>query len=125
MRRRRLVEVQHRVGLGTQAAVEQVVSAGGGQINPSCGERLPLASRQHGAAGGQRGLTRGKGEAGWRQQLALYHGYDNFCWPHASVRPPLPQPVPTTGTGSATQGRPWPPALAAGGTDPVWTLREG
>ena len=50
--------------------------------------------------------------------------YYNFCLPHASVCPPLPQPEPTNGTGSATQGRPCTPAMAAGLTDHVWTLRE-
>ena len=40
----------------------------------------------------------------WRQQLALYHGYYNFCLPHGSLRQPLPQPVPTNGTGSAKHG---------------------
>jgi hypothetical protein len=43
-----------------------------------------------------------KGEDDVRQQLALYHVYDNFCLPHASLCQPLPQPVPTHGTGSAT-----------------------
>jgi hypothetical protein len=38
---------------------------------------------------------------GLRQQLALSHGYDNFCLPHASLRQPLPQPEPTNGHGSA------------------------
>jgi hypothetical protein len=65
-----------------------------------------------------------KGEDGLRQQLALYHVYDNFCLPHASLRQPVPQPVPTHGTGSATQWRPCTPAMAAGLTDHVWTLRE-
>jgi len=41
-----------------------------------------------------------------------------------SVRRPLPQPEPTHGSGSATQWRPWTPAMAAGLTDHVWTLRE-
>ena len=30
-----------------------------------------------------------KGEDGLRQQLALYHVYDNFVLPHASLRQPL------------------------------------
>jgi hypothetical protein len=37
----------------------------------------------------------------------------------------LAQPVPTHGTGSVQQWRPWTPAMAAGLTDRVWTLREG
>src|SRR6266568_7139698 len=57
-------------------------------------------------------------------QLALYQTYYNFCLPHASLRQALPQPEPTKGTGSATQWRPCTPAMAAGLTDHVWTLRE-
>ncbi len=59
-----------------------------------------------------------------RQQLALYQAYDNFCLPHASLRQALPQPEPTNGTGSAKQWRPRTPAMAAGLTNRVWTLRE-
>jgi hypothetical protein len=36
----------------------------------------------------------------------------------------LPQPEPTNGTGSTKQWRPCTPAMAAGLTDHVWTLRE-
>ena len=54
----------------------------------------------------------------------MYHVYYNFCLPHASLRQPLPQPVPTHSTGSAKQWRPCTPAMAAGLTDRVWTLRE-
>jgi IS1 family transposase len=124
MRRRRLVEVKHRVVFGTQAAVEQVLSACGWQINTSFVERLNLDIRQHVAAVGRRVITLCKGEAGLRQQLALYHVYDNFCLPHARLRQPLPRPVPTHGTGSAKQWRSCTPAMAAGVTDHVWTLRE-
>ena len=59
-----------------------------------------------------------------RQQLALYQTYHNFCLPHASLRQALPQLEPTNGTGSAKRWRPWTPAMAAGLTDHVWTLRE-
>jgi len=65
-----------------------------------------------------------KGEDGVRHQLTLYSVYYNFCLPHASLRQALPQSVPTNGTGSATQWQPCTPALAAGLTDRVWTLRE-
>ena len=65
-----------------------------------------------------------RARTGLRQQLALYHVYYNFCLPHASLRQPLPQPVPTHGTGSAKLWRPQTPAMAAGLTDHVWTLRE-
>ena len=58
------------------------------------------------------------------QQLALFQTYHNFCLPHASLRQPLPQPVPTNGTGSAKRWQPQTPAMAAGLTDHVWSLRE-
>src|SRR6267143_6041048 len=62
--------------------------------------------------------------AGLRQKLVLYQAYYNFCLPHAGLRQALPQPEPTHGTGSARQWRPCTPAMAAGLTDRVWTLRE-
>jgi hypothetical protein len=65
-----------------------------------------------------------KHEAGLRQQLALFQVYHNFVLPHASLRQLLPQPEPTNGTGSAKQWRPCTPAMAAGLTDHVWSLRE-
>jgi len=58
------------------------------------------------------------------QQLALYHVYDNVVLPHASLRQPVPQPLPTHGRGSATQWLRSTAAMAAGLTDQVWTLRD-
>jgi len=124
VRRRRLVDVTHRVVCGTLEAVHHVLAPLGWQRNTACVERINLTLRQHVAAVGRRVSTRCKGEDGLRQQLALYHVYYNFCLPHASLRQPLAQPVPTHGTGSATQWRPRTPAMAAGLTEPVWTLRE-
>src|SRR5262250_3410888 len=125
VRRRRLVRVSHRVVFGTLAAVEQVLAACGWQINTAFIERLNLSMRQHVAALGRRVTTLCKPEDGVRQQVTLYHVYYNFCLPHASLRVPWPQPLPTKGTGSAKQWRPSTPAMAAGLTDHVWTLREG
>ena len=124
VRRRRLVRVRQRVVFGTLEAVRQVLAACGWQINTAFIERLNLSIRQHVAAVGRRGTTLCKGEDGLHQQLALYHVYYNFCLPHASLRMPLPQPLPTNGTGSATQWRPQTPAMAAGLSDHVWSLRE-
>jgi len=124
VRRRRLVQVQHRVVFGTLDRVQHVLAACGWQINTAFIERLNLSLRQHVAAVGRRVTTRCKGEDGVRQPLALYQVYYTFCLPHASVRRPLPQPEPTHGSGSATQWRPYTPAMAAGLTDHVWTLRE-
>jgi len=124
VRRRRLVHVRHRVVFGTLAAVQQVLAACGWQSNTAFVERLNLSLRQPVAAIGRRVSTLCKGEDGVRQQLALYHVYYNFCLPHTSLRQPLPQAEPTHGTGSAKRWQPRTPAMAAGLTDHVWTLRE-
>jgi IS1 family transposase len=123
-RRRRLVEVKHRVVFGTMAAVNHVLRPLGWQINTSFIERVNLSIRQHVAAVGRRVATLCKGEAGLRQQLVLYHVYYNFCLPHTSLRQALPQSEPTNSHGSAKVWRPQTPAMAAGLTDHVWTLRE-
>jgi IS1 family transposase len=124
VRRRRLVDVQHRVVFGTLAAVQQVLAACSWQINTAFVERINLSLRQHVAAIGRRATTLCKGEDGLRQQLALYHVYHNFVLPHASLRQPFAEPLPTHGRGSVKRWRPWTPAMAAGLTDHVWTLQE-
>ena len=124
VRRRRLVQGHYRVVFGTLEAVHQVLAACGWQINTAFIERVNLTIRQHVAAVGRRVMTLCKGAEGLRQQLVLYHVYYNFCLPHASLRVPLLQPEPTNGPGSTKRWRRRTPAMAAGLTDHVWTLRE-
>src|SRR5215475_9637190 len=124
VRRRRLVRVSHRLVFGTLAAIEQVLAAHGWQINTAFVERLNLSIRHHVAAVGRRVTTLCKGEAGLREQLALYQTYYNFCLPHTSLHLLLPQPEITNSSGSAKRWQPRTPAMAAGLTDHVWTLRE-
>ena len=124
VRRRRLVDVKHRVVFGTIEAVQQVLRPLGWQINTAFVERINLSLRQHVAAIGRRVPTLCKGEEGVRQQLAVYHVYHNFVLLHASLRQPLPSPEATNGTGAAKQWRLQTPAMAAGLTDRVWSLRE-
>ncbi len=123
-RRRRLVGVKHRVVFGTQLAIEQVLATCGWTINTAFVERLNLAIRQCVAAIGRRVNTLCQGEAGLRDQLALFQTYHNFVLPHASLRQPLPVPEVTNGHGSAKLWRPGTPAMAAGLTDHVWSLKE-
>jgi len=59
-----------------------------------------------------------------RDQMVLFQTYHNFVLPHASLRQPLGVPEATHGTGSAKRWRPYTPAMAAGLTDHVWTLKE-
>jgi len=124
VRRRRLVEVKHRVVFGTKAAVEQVLATCGWHINTAFVERLNLSLRQRVAAIGRRSATPCKSEDGLRQQLALFQVYHHFVLPHASVRQALAEPVPTHGHGSAKVWRPCTPAMVAGLTDHVWSLKE-
>jgi hypothetical protein len=123
-RRRRLVEVKRRVVFGTQAAVAQGLSACGWLSNTSFVERLHLDMRHHVAAVGRRVSTCCKGEDGLRQPLVLSHMSHNFVLPHVRIRQPLPQPEPPNGSGSARQWRPCTPAMAAGLTDHIGSLRE-
>jgi hypothetical protein len=77
-RRRRLVGVKHRVVFGTRLAIEQVLASSGWTINTSFVERLNLDIRQRVAAIGRRVNTLCQGEAGLRDQVALFQVYHNF-----------------------------------------------
>jgi IS1 family transposase len=123
-RRRRLVGVTHRVVFGTRLAIEQVLAACGWTINTAFVERLNLDIRQRVAAIGRRVNTLCQGEAGLRDQLVLFQVYHNFVLPHASLRQALDEPIRTPRMGSAKLWRPCTPAMAAGFTDHVWTLKE-
>ena len=124
IRRRRLVEVKHRVVFGTQA-VDRVLVACGWQINTSFIERLNLSLRQHVAAIGRRATTLCKGEDGVRQQLAVYHVYLQLLPPARLLTPGAP-------TARAHQRDGLRQAVAAlhagdgrtGPTDHVWSLKE-
>jgi IS1 family transposase len=121
-RRRRLVGVKHQVVFGVRETIESRLAKRGWKINTAFIERLNLDFRQHVAAIGRRVNTLCKHEAGLRQQLALFQVYHNFGLPHASLRLPLPLPI--HGTGAVKQWQPRTPAMAAGLTDHVWSLRE-
>jgi IS1 family transposase len=103
---------------------QQVLAACGRKINTAFVERLNLDIRQRVAAVGRRVNTLCQSADGVRQQVGLYQVYYNFCLPHSSLRQPLPVPEATNGRGSAKVWRPCTPAMAAGLTDHVWTLKE-
>jgi hypothetical protein len=123
-RRRRLVSVKHRVMFGTRRAIEQVLTACGWTINTAFVERLNRDLRQRVAALRRRSATSCKGADGLGQQLVLFQVYHNFVLLHASLRQALAEAVPTNGRGSAKVWRSCTPAMAAGVTDHVWSLRK-
>jgi hypothetical protein len=123
-RRRRIVGVKHRVVFGAAETIESILAKGGWTINTSFIERLNLDFRQHVAAIGRRVNTLCKHEAGLRQQLALFQVYHNFVLPHASLRLPLPELAAIAETGAIKRWQPRTPAMAAGLSDHVWSLRE-
>ena len=78
MRRRRSVEVKHRVVLGPKAAVAPGLTACGGQSHTSFVERRNLSLRQRVAAIGSRSATPCQSESGWGWQLALFQVAHHF-----------------------------------------------
>jgi IS1 family transposase len=123
-RRRRLVGGKHRVIFGPAATVESILAKRGWKINTAFAERLNPDFRQHMAAIGRRVNTVCKHEAGRRQQLTLFHAHHTFVLPHASLRIPLPELQPVSETGAVKRWQPRTPAMAAGLTDRVWSVRE-
>jgi hypothetical protein len=110
------------VVFGARETIESILAKRGWKINTSLIERLNLEFRQHVAAIGRRVNTLCKHEAGLRQQLAIFHTYHNFVLPHASLRLPLSDP--TDAMDSTKRWKSRTPAMAAGLTDRVWSLRE-
>ena len=123
-RRRRIVGVKHRVVFGAAQIIESLLAKRGWKINTAFIERLNLDFRQHVAAIGRRVNTLCKHEAGLRQQLILFHVYHNFVLPHASLRLPLPELEAISETGMIKRWQARTPAMAAGLTDHIWSLRD-
>src|SRR5215510_16057695 len=86
--------------------------------------RLNLDIRQRVAAVGRRVNTLCQGEMGLRDQLGLFQVYHNFVLPHASLRQRLLGPEVSNGRDSTKLWRPCTPAMVAGVTDHVWSLKE-
>jgi len=124
-RRRRLVEVKRQVGIGTQAAVDQVLAPCGWQISTAFIERLNLSLRQRVVAIRRRSASPCQSGQGLSHPWVLFQVYPNFALPHASLRQALAEPIATHGSGSAKWWQPQSPTMAAGLTDHIWTLKEG
>src|SRR3954471_6659081 len=116
---RRLVDVTRRAVLGTAEAIAGVLSAPGtgAGINTSYIERLNATFRGAMCPLVRRGrsIVRGEGVlTGWMYLVGCAY---NFCWEHDSLRVAA-----EPGGRLNWEGRT--PAMAAGLTDHVWTMRE-
>ncbi len=114
---RALSDVARRVVWGTLEAVmtQLTATATGEQINTSYIERLNATFRACLAGLTRRGRRLVKGEEALTAGMYLVGAVYNFCHPHRSLRAPR------------QHGRKWlprSPAMAAGWTDHVWSLRE-
>jgi len=125
-RRGRVIAVQTRVVFGDPAIVTARLAQSpvSRTINTSFVERDNLTQRQQ-----NRRLTRrtngfSKDITWLEKQVWLSLAYYHLILPHARLRTPLPTPEPTLGTGSPRRWRPLTPAMAAGITDHLWTVRE-
>ena len=123
-RRRRLVHVTQRIVYGTLARAEQILKRTGWQISTAFVERLNLTIRQHVAAIGRRVITIAKSDSGLYHQLSLFQLYYNVCLPHDGLRRPRSLFDALRGGHSTPRGQARTPAMAAGITDHVWSLRE-
>jgi IS1 family transposase len=123
-RRRRIVCIKQRLVFGDRQQLHKVLDRLGWKINTAFVERLNLTIRQHIPALGHRVIQRAHSATGLSHQVDLFLIYYNFCLPHTSLRLPLATPQLTRGQGSLKQKLDCTPAMAAGLTDHVWSLRE-
>ena len=112
---RRLVEVIRRVVYGNPEEIPQQ------SISTSLLERQNLTIRLNNARLTRKTLAFSKDQDDLRAQLALYVAYTNLVREHLALRMPLNHQV------QGKTHRKWTPrtpAIAAGRTDHVWSLRE-
>jgi hypothetical protein len=119
-----LVRVKQPLVFGCREQLKAKLDQWGWKINTAFVERLNLTIRHHIAVLGQRVLKRAQAPVGLGQQAILFLVYYNFCLEHHSLRLPLAEPQPTRGKGSFKKWQQRTPAMAAGQTDHIWSLRE-
>ena len=123
-RRRRIVGIKHHVVFGSRLAIEQMLARCGWTINTAFVERLNLDIRQCVAAIGRRVNTLCQGEAGLRDQLALFQVVSQFRAIPREFAPAVVGPRSHQRSWLSQGVAPCTPAMAAGLTDHVWSLRE-
>lgn len=114
---RRLVSVSKRIIHGNPKKIDRQ------QITTSLIERLNLTLRQENATLSRKTLAFAKDDQQLRAHLALQVAYYHFVRPHLSLRRRLPRRISVRGrTCRVWEQRT--PAMLAGITDRIWSLRE-
>jgi IS1 family transposase len=93
-------------------------------LSPALVERVHLPLRQALAPWARKTSSFCKDRERMRQRVVLCQGFDNMARPHLSWRQPLPPHERTCRGAIQPRWRERTPAMAAGLTDHVWTLRE-
>jgi hypothetical protein len=116
----RLVCVDRRAVLGTLAEIQAVLDRSGScrVINTSLVERDNLSVRQHNGRTVRKTLSYSKDWQMHQYSIEYEDAVQNFVRPHSSLRVELPEPRGRRKWQQRT------PAMAAGLTDHVWSIRE-
>ena len=121
-----VVSVTHKVVFGDATRIDALLKASpaSATINTSFVERENLSCREHNRRLTRKTIGFSKDLSWFEKQLWLSFAYYHFCLPHLSLRRPLDEPEPTRGAGSPRKWKPVTPAMEAGLTDHVWTIKE-
>jgi IS1 family transposase len=125
-RKGRVVKVSKKVVFGTEAdlAAHLERSPVSKHLNTAFVERQNGTMRHHNRRFTRKTLAFSKDDEWMERQLHLCVGYYHLCLPHGGLRQEIVPPIPTKGEGSPKKWRQVTPAMSAGVTDHVWTLKE-
>ena len=113
-----------KVVFGTVEGVLNRLKAMGMKINTAFVERMNLTLRHLVSRLRRKGLAFSKDRQHLEWHLHLSLAYCHFVRPHRSLRRRLPEAVPTKGNGSAKIWEKRTPAMSAGFTDHIWSMKE-
>ncbi len=110
---------------GTRAALREALIGLGlsGQLNTAFVERVNLTVRQSVADLLRRTWSTMQEAPQLRVHLEWWRAYSHFVRPHASLRVALAQPIDQRGKRPSQRYRQCTPAMAAGLTHRLWTVR--
>jgi hypothetical protein len=120
----RVVAVTTHVVYGTPARLAHVLAAAPvSRVISTCGvERNNVTIRQHARRLGRKVHAFAKDHTSLEHHVALSFASSHCVVPHRGVRQRLAHPLPTKGSVSRKRWVQRTPAMAAGVTDPIWTM---